>query len=441
MVGFAVSRRLLIAAALTTIAVSLALPASARRAAAADRACGKPTTASSSQKASTIGVTRSSIAVGNISIVSGPVPGLFQGAPFGVDAYFAYLNSKGGVNGRKIVLHAYDDGFSGTQNQALLSQSMSRNFADVGSFSLFDNYSCPLLAADTAFANVSATLDTATNALPNTFSPGAVTPGGPLSTYAYLKAMHPKEVTKSAALISNVDTAVQQWEGQRAAMEHAGFKFVYTRKISPLETSYTADILAMKAKGVQLIWIIGTGDIFAAFEKESAAQGFHPKLRISNGPAYQDGFVAKAGGAKVADGTILAQGLSLYLGEDARRIPEVKTFDTWMATTHPGFSPDLYSVYGWTSGIMFADALRAAGRNPTRGKVLAALQRTTSFDGNGLLAPVNPAKKLPANCVLFAQVVNGKWKRVSPTTSKTWSCALPFWSPGRGALPKVSPPR
>ena len=33
----------------------------------------------------------------------GPVPGLFEGAPIGVKAYFAYINSKGGVNGRKLL--------------------------------------------------------------------------------------------------------------------------------------------------------------------------------------------------------------------------------------------------------------------------------------------------------------------------------------------------
>ena len=37
----------------------------------------------------TTGITAKSVTVGNVSIISGPVPGLFEGAPTGVKAYFA----------------------------------------------------------------------------------------------------------------------------------------------------------------------------------------------------------------------------------------------------------------------------------------------------------------------------------------------------------------
>src|ERR1700722_12357197 len=58
------------------------------------------------------GVTAKSITVGNVSTLSGPVPGLFDGGPFGTEAYFAYVNAHGGVNGRKIEVDGDDDGYS-----------------------------------------------------------------------------------------------------------------------------------------------------------------------------------------------------------------------------------------------------------------------------------------------------------------------------------------
>ena len=76
---------------------------------------------------------------GNVSIITGPVPGLFQGAPDGVRAYFDYINSLGGVNGRKMVLDAQDDAFLGTQNLANTKTDVANDFAMVGSFSLFDS--------------------------------------------------------------------------------------------------------------------------------------------------------------------------------------------------------------------------------------------------------------------------------------------------------------
>ena len=112
--------------------------------------CQAAATATSSQLNSTTGITKSTVTVGNISIISGPVPGLFQGAAYGAQSYFAYLNSKGGVNGRKIQLKSYDDAFSGTQNQSEAQTSVGSNFANVGSFSLFDNYSCNVLAQNPA---------------------------------------------------------------------------------------------------------------------------------------------------------------------------------------------------------------------------------------------------------------------------------------------------
>ena len=93
--------------------------------------CAAPTTATSAQLNSTTGITKNSVTVGNISIISGPVPGLFQGATYGVEAYFDYINSQGGVNGRKLYVKSFDDAFSGTQNQSETTQAVSSLFATV----------------------------------------------------------------------------------------------------------------------------------------------------------------------------------------------------------------------------------------------------------------------------------------------------------------------
>ena len=55
---------------------------------------------------------------------------------------------------------------------------------------------------------------------------------------------------------------------------------------------------------------------------------------------------------------------------------------------------------------------RQAGKNPTRGSVLQQLGKITSFNGNYLIATSNPAQKVPANCYVIAQIVNGHIQRV-----------------------------
>ena len=91
----------------------------------------------------------------------------------------------------------------------------------------------------------------------------------------------------------------------------------------------------------------------------------------------------------------MEQNTSLYLGEDASGIPAISTFLTWVQKASPGFKADLYTLYGWLSAELFAQALKAAGPDPSRGSVLQQLRKITSFSGGYLVGTANPAKKIP----------------------------------------------
>ncbi len=401
------------------------------------KAAGKPTSA---QLNSTTGITKTSVSVGNISIITGPVPGLFQGAAIGAQAYFDYINSQGGVNHRKINFHSYDDAFSGTTNQSLAAQSASKDFALAGSFSLFDSFSCNVLATNPAVPDVSVTLDSATNALPNVFSPQPLGSGGSEAGYSYIKSKFPNAIKAVGNLYSNVDTAISQWHGQEALMKHLGYKIAYQRAVSPVETNFAADVVNFKKNHVQFVFITdGTAQIYAALVKEMRKQNFKPQVIMSAGPIYTPDFVSQAGGAANANGVWNVQGQSLYLGQDAKSIPAVKTFNTWVQKAHKGFKPDLFTLYGWASAQLFSQALKAAGPSPTRGKVLTALGKIQTFTASNLIAPSNPAKKIPANCVVFSQVKNGQFARTAPSGSKGYYCKSPYWDSNKGTLPKVNP--
>ena len=80
------------------------------------------------QEASTTGITSKSVTVGNVSIISGPVPGLFEGAPTGVKAYFDMINAAGRrrrpqaagrLEGRRLQRPAEPDGDAGGDQQRL----------------------------------------------------------------------------------------------------------------------------------------------------------------------------------------------------------------------------------------------------------------------------------------------------------------------------------
>ena len=387
--------------------------------AAAQGATTCPVTASATaaQNASTTGVTNSSVTVGNVSIVTGPVPGLFQGASIGTKAYFAYVNkTKGGVFGRKLVVDAKDDAFSGQQNETETQDAMSSDFALVGSFSLFDGYGCKVLASDPAVPDVSVTLDPNAGALPNDFSADPTVGGSSLGPWQYYKRHFPKDMNVGV-IVSDVQSAKEQLAGQMAAAEHLGYKQSYIDYINPLQRDFTTDVINMRNKGVNAVDLTGVDWQDAAiFVQNAATQNWHPGLIFSGGPVYADQFVSHAGGPAVTNGIMIGQSFPLYLGEDASQLPADKAFLKYVKQVNPAWTPDLYTLFGWASGQLFVQALQAAGPHPTRGAVIAQLKKITSFDASGMVSPTNPAAKKPSGCFMMATLKNGKFVRVLPKT-------------------------
>jgi ABC-type branched-subunit amino acid transport system substrate-binding protein len=387
---------------------------------AASSAAGTCTTAlapTAAQNAATTGITPKAVTVGNVSIVTGPVPGLFEGAPIGVKAYFAMINAQGGVNGRKLLVDSKDDAFSGQQNQTETQEAINNDFALVGSFSLFDGYGCAALASNTAVPDVSVTLDSGTNALPNDFSVQPLSGQQGLGPVAYYKQHYPKDKTVGA-IVSDVASAKTQMAQQFAALKHEGYTVSYVDDVNPLQTDFTTDVINMKNKGVDAVDLTGIDWQDAAIFIENAnTQNWHPGLIFSEGPVYADQLISHAGGPAATNGIQIGQVYALYLGQDAKKIPAVKQFITYVKQVNPSWVPDEYTLYGWMSAELFVQALKAAGPNPTRGAVIAQLKKVTSFNANGLLGGSDPAAKTVTPCFLMMGIKNGQYVRELPKST------------------------
>ena len=356
------------------------------------------------------------------------MPGLFKGALVGTDAYLAYQNSLGGLDGRKFKLLSGDDQFSCNLNQSLTQQFLSQVIAFTGSFSLQDNCGGQVLASNPTMPNVSETLNSTTSQLPNTFSPSPLQPGWQLGPLEYYKAHFPNAVTHVGELIAGVPSSETQAAGEDAAMKHAGFQIVYSRTYGPLETDFTADVIKMQQAGVQAVNLTAIDAPHAAkFMQEAHTQGFHPALVFSGGPVYTSDFVQQAGGASVVDGTYLNQTQALYLGGDAGSVPAVNQFLKWVHGLYPGFAPDIFTIYGWTSAALYVQALKSAGSSPTSQTLLQALGQVHAFTADGLLAQSDPAGKQPPSCYLLAKIVNGQAERTDMPSSG-FKCDAPYYT-------------
>ena len=356
------------------------------------------------------GVTSDSVTVGNVSTLS--LGGLFKGAVVGDEAYADYVNSTGGINGRKIKVDSADDGFTGAANRQATQAAIDNDFALVGSFSLEDSYGGTLLAADPGVPNVSVVLDPATNKLPNTFSPVPLNDGWEEGAMQYFKKKFPDTVDHAGALVADLPSAEATWAGEKYVLQKVGFNLTYEPTYGITTTDFTPYVVSMKNAGVKILFVDQMAESYASgLLRALAQQNFHPVV-VLGAATYTNKLIPDSGGPSAVNGDYLQQSTTLYLGQDASTVPAVASFLHWVSIASPGFTPDLYTLYGWLSAQLFAQALQNAGTDPSRGSLLTQLGKVTSFDGQHIIGPNNVATKTPGNCYIIGQVTGGNWQRL-----------------------------
>lgn len=380
--------------------------------ASASTAASGPT--SSGGSSSSPGITSTQVTVGNVSVLGGPVPGLFQGAPDGVEAYFAYVNSQGGVNGRKIVLKSADDSYSCAQNLSQTQSLSSQVFAFVGDFSVFDSCGGQVFQKNPSIPDVSVVLTPSMLELPNVFAIYPQPPGSMEGFYKWVRQTYPSAV-KIGTLVTNNPGAEAAWNDEATMLKSLGFQVAYERNYAATETDFTSDVIRMRNAGVQFLEM-READVatFARVMNSAQQQGWHPTV-VDSSTAYDPAF-DKLIHPGAGNGVMVDQVFAPYLGGVNAPEPAVRQFTQWLNKTAPGFQPNLYAASGWTAAELFVQGLKAAGANPTQQSLEAALKKITAFNGDGMISTEDPATNGPATCWVALQYQNGSWTRRTPSS-------------------------
>lgn len=358
--------------------------------------------------ATDVGVTATTITVGNVSTLTGPVPGLFAGAVYGTQAAVAYINSLGGIYGRTLKLEVRDDQFDTGQNRAATIDLIGKAFAFAGSFSLYDDAAVSEIKTSN-IVDTSYSLSNTRRAIPNNFSVQPGHKGWRLGPLNYFKRKFPNAISKVGTVYGDVPASKDSYLGWKQAAESVGYHIVYERGIQPTESQFTADVVRMRNQGVKMVYLSASDyKATARLAKEMAAQNVSVDAFVSGGVAYDPNFITFGGPA--TNGVYSEQQMSMYDGEDAS-LPEVKLFNDWVNRVKPGYKPDLFAVFGWGSVRLLADALKAAGPKITRASVNDAIRKLGQYDVHGLIAPANPGTKEPPTCYILVRVNNGKFER------------------------------
>jgi hypothetical protein len=220
------------------------------------------------------GITPQSVTIGNVSTQTG---GLFKGAVVGTEAYAAYVNAHGGINGRTLIVRSADDQFAGALNKQLTEMALQHDFATVGGFSLEDSFAGTILASNPQFPDISVSLDPATQKLPNNFSPTPAAQGWPLGPLAYFKKRFPGQVAHTATIVANLPSTVLAWNSEKSAMQHLGYTVLYDPELPATQTDFTQNVVAMKDAGVKILFLEQLPQNYASSViKDLNQQNFHP---------------------------------------------------------------------------------------------------------------------------------------------------------------------
>jgi hypothetical protein len=150
-----------------------------------------------------------------------------------------------------------------------------------------------------------------------------------------------------------------------------------------------ATIAGLQAAGVQVIVSFSVPLFTAIAEASAAGLNYHPQFVVSNvgsdpptlAAILTGGSLGKKLPAGLIGGTISDTYLPILT--DATN-PWVSLFKSIEATYAPSLPWDGNVEYGMSEAYTFVQALKAAGQNPTRASIIAAVQNSHWTDGPGL---------------------------------------------------------
>ena len=359
-------------------------------------------------KASDVGITPTSITLGNVSGLTGVLANNFEQGPEAVQALFSAVNAAGGICGRQLKLQVEDDGQDATKNAADIADLIPKVFAFVGSTSDADNGGVPEMT-NAKIPDVGVAINPNRGVSPVYWSTNGAT--------EYVVNGHPEIYnsitqglktagnfpTKFAVLAYSIPISADAAKNFMGLFTHEGASSCFTDySISPATASLDQDVLEMKSKGCTGVYttmdVTGNGKLLQAMQR----QGWRPSFFGTTFDGYTPAQINVAGQDS-------AQGFENTLPflpfNDGN--PIVNMYQSQLKTYEPGKDPSAFGIESWASAEMFIYALIKAGRNPTRDSLSQAFQAIDSWNTGGATSPITPNARRPAGPCIDEVAVKG----------------------------------
>ena len=356
------------------------------------------------------GVTKTTITVGVSTPLSGPAA-LWGATALGIKAWADYINSKGGVHGRKIIVIIKDDGYNPTRTVTNLMQMRKKIFAVCGLLgsapnaaakNFFPKYKIPLI---TPYANVRIFSRQPKKKQKWYFItyPDYEDENALLTTFA-VKKLGAKKI---AHFYQNDDYGLMAASGIKKALKKLGVSKALVASVSYeiTERALTTHALKLKGSGADTV-ILTAGPLQTAIiVKMMAKVGFKPKVLTNF--TVGDPIMYRIAG-KTWEGTyISAAGNTGMPGTDkaADRVAKI------LLKFNPKLKGREYlAVFGAVSMMHLVKGLQNAGRKLTRESLIKGMYRIKNWrpEGMGALVTYGPNRHHGVNAVRMSRAVKGK---------------------------------
>ena len=380
-------------------------------AAAAALALGTPT--------ATPGVTATTITLGGTIPISGPAAA-YASVGKGADAYFKYVNSKGGVYGRKIVYKYLDDEFKVSQTILLTRQLVEQDnvlaiFNSIGTEhalairSYLNDRKVPQLFVGSGVSKLATEhrkYPWSMGYLPSFAGEGAI--------YGrYIAAHEPK--ARIAVLYENSDFGKDMLNGLRRGLRSKG-KIVATQPYEIADTDITSQVARLKSSRADTLMLFATPQ-FAIFGYVGAFRlGWRPRVYVTSVSISPDIMKISrfATSQKQVEGSISIAFVKDPTSKLWAKDKTVRLYKSVLARFLPSAKPDdVFNYYGMAVAYTMVDTLRKAGRNPTRESVLRAathLDEVNPFLLPGVRIRTSPNDYYPMDKVKLARYRGTHWQ-------------------------------
>jgi branched-chain amino acid transport system substrate-binding protein len=343
----------------------------------------------------------SPLVIGTVGTYSGIVGQNVVGGVRALQAWAQAINAKGGLNGHKVQVVVADDTGDPARHRALLQQLVEEQHVVA-----FVYNAAPLTGqASVDYLNkvkipVIGTEDTGEWSYQSPFYFPQASSGLAVTAAAF---GFPGTETKVGGL--HCSDGVQVCENQsNYAAKYApqfGRQLVYAGSGSLAAPDYTAQCLAARGAGAEVIIPVMDGNAIQRIARSCASVGYHPKINVGQ-PSQNDAIAADPNFAN-------NYGFNLTAPASDTSNPSVVAMRQTMAQYAPGISLTGSPMQGWVAAKLLEAAGPSITEPPTPESIMKGLYALRANDLGGLTMPLTftPGKTAPRTVCWWPLVIKG----------------------------------